>query len=649
MRTVGTIQINKTKSLFALAALFLLAGILLSERISCPLIIRYLSEDKSLEEGTLALLRNIRIGAITSGIVIALLGIFNEMGRQRTLPYAGSPSMKRLLLVLILCLATYLIYVPSYNAMRMLNSDPAKYAVSAYNIYAGKGFIITLNHHDYPSHILIGYPLLLLPFYLAFGPFPGNAIYATLACSIMTLAATYACSRKLFGTTAALLTVLLLSSSWLFIEAGMEVRSDMLACFLMVLSFLIFISIIKKESGRHFASLLLGITLGCSYTVRPPNLVLLVVIPFAILVRRGHGAAMKSLAIIAAGMAVILVPYMAFCNAAYGAPLRTGYQVWMLTLPGRAEDTGLLSPRNIALNISHRWLPSQPRNAVQRMERILRTTNGAFYSSAILGLNRVYNPAVFIFIVLGISCSLRKPNTGRNIKRLLSLCLVSIIALSILFYMMLPVNLYRYMLPVLPLLLAFAGYGMARKVEFTYRKRIRPASLLYIVLFAIAISPAGNSIYRRVTRSLPPPYQYEICRTYRGLSPPDGCIISGIDSVLLDHFILRESERTLFALSPKSLYVDQRFRLKPGDAPTASPIEPASRHMDEIRAMIDEGKTVLMDDWESPFHPGRYRDDLDMMRANFVLEEVSRKGPFHVYRLSNPPADPATRPGKTVK
>jgi len=646
VRTVAAIRVNKTKSLFALAALFLLAGILLSEHISCPLIIRYLSEDKSLEEGTLAFLRNTRIGAITSGIVIALLGMFNKMGRQRTLPYAGSPSIKRLLLVLILCLATYLIYVPSYNAMRMLNSDPAKYAVSAYNIYAGKGFIITLNHLDYPSHILIGYPLLILPFYLAFGHFPGNAIYATLACSIMTLAATYAFSRKLFGTTAALLTVLLLSSSWLFIEAGTEVRSDMLACFLMVLSFLILISIIKKESGRHFASLLLGITLGCSYTVRPPNLVLLAVIPFAILVSRGHVAAVKSMAIIAAGMAIILVPYMAFCNAAYGAPLRTGYQAWG---PEKFEDACLLSPRNIALNISHRWLLSQPRNAVQTMERILRTTNGAFYSSAILGLNRVYNPAVFIFIVLGISSSLRKPDTGRNIKRLLSLCIVSIIALSILFYMMLPFNLYRYMLPVLPLLLAFAGYGMSRKVEFTYRKRIRPAYLLYIVLFAIAVSPAGNSIYRRVTRSLPPPYQYEICRTYRGLSPPDGCIISGIDSVLLDHFVLQENERTLFALSPKSLYVGQKFRLKPGDALTASPIEPASRHMDKIRAMIDEGKTVLMDDWESPFHTGRYRDDLDMMRANFVLEEVSGKGPFHVYRLSNPPADPATRPGKAAE
>lgn len=624
--------LNKTKSLLALAALFLIAGLLFNVRLSSMLIIKYLSEDKILEEGTLVFLREFQVGLIATGSVLALLGLGNIVMGRRPFPASASPLARYLLLAIILSLGAYLIYLPPYYAMRFLNSDPSHYAVSAFNIMAGKGFTLTLNHHQYPSCFLIGYPLCIIPFYLILGPFLGNAIFTTSAFSILTLWATYACSRKLFGTTAALLTTLLLCSNWLFINLSKQVRSDTFICLLMLLSILVFITIMKKERGGYFSPFLLGLILGFSYTVRPPNLITLLVFFMAFLLHRGLRPTIKSMIILAIGMAFIMMPYMVFCNATYGGPLRTGYHIWV---PERLESPGFLSPRNIVFNISPPT-PHPPKNTIQKIQGILRTTNGAFYSSALLGLNKIYNPAVFIFIVIGISHSLSRGIATRADRRMLTPCVIFIIGLSVLFYMMIPCSDYRYLLPVLPLLLAFAGFGMSRKVQFSYRKRIRPASLFYLILFSIVMPGVGLSLYRRVTTPPPPPLQYEICKTYRELVPPDGCIISGMDAVLVDYFVLSGSKRVFFALSEKSMCVDQRLRLKPGDALITLPIIPVSRRMDKIYALIDKGKVVLMDDWENPLWLGwRYREDLEMMRDNFTLEEVGRKGPFHIYRLSN--------------
>ena len=339
------------------------------------------------------------------------------------------------------------------------------------------------------------------------------------------------------------------------------------------------------------------------------------------------------------GMAFVVVPYMAFCNAAYGGLLRTGYHAW---LPWRFEGTPFLTPRNIALNRAYLWMYPDDPNLIQRIQMYLQTTNGAFYSSGLLGLNRVYSPAVLVFIVVGVADALRH----RGDRRMLTLCLLAVIGLSVIFYVMILVNSYRYFLPFLPPLLALAGYGMSRKVSFSRRERIGAAGIVYTLLFAIVLSPAGPALYRRAVSPPPPPLQYEVCTAYRELAPPDACVISGIDPVLVEHFVLRDSRRAFLALSERSLYVDQRFREKPEDPITTLPVIPVSRRLDEVRAMIGAGRVVLMDDWESPYQKGRYRDDLDMMRANFGLEEVARRGPCRVYRLTNLP-DKA-RPNRTI-
>jgi hypothetical protein len=61
------------------------------------------------------------------------------------------------------------------------------------------------------------------------------------------------------------------------------------------------------------------------------------------------------------------------------------------------------------------------------------------------------------------------------------------------------------------------------------------------------------------------------------------------------------------------------------------------RRLDEVRALISRGTAVFVDDWEDPFHPGKYRAELEWIRRRFVLSEVARKDIVHVYRLSNLP------------
>lgn len=68
-------------------------------------------------------------------------------------------------------------------------------------------------------------------------------------------------------------------------------------------------------------------------------------------------------------------------------------------------------------------------------------------------------------------------------------------------------------------------------------------------------------------------------------------------------------------------------------------VAPASRRLHEISDLADGGTVTLMDDRESPFQKGRYSDDIRMLRENFILEEVARRGQFRVYRLSNGPGD----------
>jgi hypothetical protein len=265
----------------------------------------------------------------------------------------------------------------------------------------------------------------------------------------------------------------------------------------------------------------------------------------------------------------------------------------------------------------------------------LLTTNGAYYSSALLGLNRLYSPAVFVFILIGVAAALGDAHAGGGVRRAASLCGLAATALFVGFYMLFLFQDVRFLLPILPLLLAFAGFGVARTVTFSYERRISPSRLVLLVLFAVAVSGLGAALYARATAPPDPPYQYELCESYRTLLPPDGCVITGIDPALLDHVVLHGTPRSFFAVSERCPYVGATVQPRAGGPTETVPIPVAARNVDEIRTMIAGGRTVMVDDWVDPHHPGRWRGGLEALRARFILEEVGRRGPFRIYRLVN--------------
>ncbi|MFH0910200.1 MAG: hypothetical protein V1918_01635 [Planctomycetota bacterium] len=616
-----------TKSLLIGAALFVFAGVMCSGRISLPLIARYLSGDGALEEGTVQRVREIHLLLLAAGGVLALLGLIHKGAKRSLAALASSPVARRTLLAGLLVLAAYMLFLPPYYAMSMLYDDPVRYAFSAYNMFEGRGYLINVNRHYYPAKDFVGFPLFILPFYAAFGPFPGNAIYATFACALPVLLMTYVICRRVFGTTTAFLSLLLLCSHHLFLGLGRVVRSEMLSCALLLSVMLLFMELIKRERLWPAGALLLGVDLGCCYSARPTLLAAVVALPAIFLACKGMRMTAKATALICAGGVPVVLSHMLFCNAVYGGPLRTGYYVWeVLDSP--------LSLRNIALNFTSRWIPPEPQNVIQMIERFLETTNGAYYASSLLGLGNLYSPAIFLFIIVGVAASFGNVDADDRPKRVIVLSFLSVIGLHIFFYM----TVYwghdaRYLFVILPLLFSLAAFGMSRKLALVCEERITLPALACAALFSLVISGVLLSLYRGVTSPRTPPFQYEVCEAYGRLLPPDGCVISGIHPTLVDHYVQSGNERRFYPISKNAMYVGKKIRFVHDGSLGTLPLDPVQRHMDEVRGMLRSGKVVMVDDWCDPLHPGLFDAERSMLFAEFAPREVYRSGPFRIYRL----------------
>ena len=622
-----TKSLPATRSFLIGAALFVFAGVMCSGGISLPRIARYLSRDGVVEEGTVGRMREIHLHLLAAGGVLASFGLINT-GMKRCLVSLMSTSIaRRILLAVLFVFAACMLFLPPHYAMSMLRDDPVRYAFSAYNMYEGRGYLINVNRHYFPAKDFIGFPLFILPFYAAFGPFPGNAIYATLACALLVLLMTYIICRRLFGTAAAFLSLLLLCSHRLFLDLGREIRSEMLLCALLLCVILLFMEIMKRERLWRAGAFLLGAALGCCFTARPPLLVSVAALPAILLSHKGMRMAMRGMALACAGLALVTVPYMYFCNALYGGPLRTGYYVWeVFDAP--------ISLKNIAVNIPPRWIPPEPQNAIQMIERFLGTTNGAYYASSLIGLGQIYSPAVFVFIIAGVAASLGVIDGADRARRTIAISILSVIALHVFFYAMYAAGHdARYFSAVLPLLLSLSAFGMSGKFALLCEKRITAPGLAYAALLSLVISGVLLSLYRGVTSPRTPPFQYELCEAYGRILPPDGCVISNIHPTLVDHYVQSGNECRFYTISKKAMYVRERIRLTRDGSLGTLPIEPVQAHLEEVRAMLRSGKVVMMDDWYDQYHPGQFDAERRVLFADFSAREVYRNGPFRIYRL----------------
>ncbi|MEI6633905.1 MAG: glycosyltransferase family 39 protein [Chlamydiota bacterium] len=623
------ISLHKTASLITVAAFFLFAGCVFTERASSRLVVRYLSSDGAIEEVTALFLRQMHHGLLAVGGILALMGLVNALAARRPAITADRPGRRRAAFAVFMLFAASLLYLSPYNAMRMLNEDPVRYACAAYNIYTGKGDTITLAGRDFPDKFFFGYPLSIVLFYAVFGPFLGNAVYATLTWALLALAATYLLGRRLFGTKAAFMAVILLCTNGLFLDLGREIRSDMTACALLAIACVLFVGLGAGGKGGRRAAFLLGLTFGAAYTVRPYLLCALVPIPFALWRRRGAVSMAARMGVLGIGLLLLVIPTMIYCAVTFGGMLRSGYHVWW-----NFDLSAPFKLRNIYTLMPTRWDLFPPQNIIQECQRLVDGTSGLFYGAALLGMYGLYSPAVFIFIALGVAESLNARGGLSGCPRAVAASLCAIVALCALVIMMYSFRDIRFLLPLLPVLFVFAGAGMARHVRVSYQRYRGAPALIASVLFACAMSAAPLAIYSRVTTPPDPPYQYGICMRYDRALPIDGCIISGVDPLLLEHCVLRDSARTLRAISDTGFYVDVPVRLKPGDEAVRIPVEPVSRFIDEIRARIDADMVVLTDDWEDPHRAGQCRREREMLRAQFAHTEVARAGPFRVYRLS---------------
>ena len=614
------------RSLPLLAALFVSAGVICSAPIALPLISSRLSADGLLEAGTIRAVRRLHLSLLVAGAVTASLSLLHGEGARRLLRPARSTGAQRALFAGILFCAACTLYLPPYYAMSMLKDDPARYAFSALNILEGKGYVIGVNRQYYPAKDFPGYPLLIALAYRILGPFPGNAVYATLACALSALALTYAVCRRAFGGAAALLAMALLWTHPLFLSLGRLVRSEALSCMLLLSVVFLFMELTRREEPWPAGAVLLGALLGCGYVARPTILVALLALPAIFLASRGVREGAKAAGLVCAGAAPVVLPYLSFCARMYGGPFRSGYHVWhMLAAPP-------FSLRNIAMNISPRWIPPEPQNAAQAIERFLGTTNGAYYASSLLGLQGAYGPAVFMFILAGIAGAFDVSGRCGRQRRSAALAFLSVIGLYVLLHMTYVDHDPRYLFLVLPFLLSFAAYGASRRLRPLCRGRVTAPTLAWAALFAFAASGMCLSLAREIHRRRDPPYQYVICEAYRKMLPPDGCVISSIHPAMLDRYLLRGTARRYYVVSPREMYARLAIRLADGSRVTL-PVEPVQRHLDEVRAMLRAGKVVMADDWSDPDHPGRFDAERNEIFAGFAARVVRLEGPFRIYRL----------------
>ena len=244
---------------------------------------------------------------------------------------APAPDARRLrpaswvLLALLLAVAAWRLHLPAFHGSNLaIVPDAVEYAVAGQRLAELGTFDLVLEGRSHPPKVAPGFPVLFLaPLYALAGPELGNAIYLELAFALLALTAAFLLAHHLAGPWAALVAGSALLLQPTFERWSREVMTDVPAL-AFALWALLALATAPRELGSRRA-LAVGLLVGLAFALRVVYLALLAP---ALLCALASSRRMRDVALLVAPSLGVFLAGLAHNQRTFGDPWRSGYHYW---------------------------------------------------------------------------------------------------------------------------------------------------------------------------------------------------------------------------------------------------------------------------------------------------------------------------------
>lgn len=485
------------------------------------------------------------------------------------------PSPKnasRILVCLVLLAALAWLYrAPSYAANLEPVPDATEYATSAQHIALWGKFEIVINGHSHPPRYAPWFPLLLLtPVYLIAPGNLGAGVFSVLLCALLSVYFVFLLGKRLGGATGGTLAALALLSNLSFLHSSREIMSDVPAMMCGVIAAWLFVKMRDDEKTKD--ALLVSLACGLGFALR--NLYAALLLPFLYRGLRDSPRNFAKIALFSLGTFLFFIATAVFNQNTFGDWKRTGYHYWC------------------AIPYDYLLLTFSPRFLGANLQSFLTAEGLAILATGAVGL-----------------WLLRKNRPPEAASLILFGALAAApITLIHLFYF---AGGFRFHLLLVALLAIVGGGGIGRELEARFPKQARFEALAILLVVVMAAMP--------LIRTPEPAGRYEIVSAISQSLPEDAALITNIDAVYAEPFLLRATHRELIPLTRRAEYASKvivRKKIPVLDPPPLSSVEhraPAllragaeealphtAGDLDYIAAKIREGKPVYLDITTAP-------------------------------------------------
>jgi len=433
-----------------------------------------------------------------------------------------------LILLAILILAFCLRYIDPIKRAD-LPPDAGSYSISAYNLYKYHTYSYKLMGQFYPPIYPIGYPLLIIPFYMIFGSQPYNAVYCSLFFSLLSIILIYLIGKRVANRPTGVVAALFFTLCPAYIMMGKIISSASLSTFLYLFVFWLFLKAIAPEQKRNVSLLLLmGLIIGYCVSVRYSNMLIYPAIIVSLIYARNFKfkLSFREGFIISIGVIIALIPLLLYNLHAYGSPFTTGYEYWHMG--------NEFSFKKFAL-------PHDEGGVSKKGYFIL-------YINALLGVakHKYFYPLTMLPLILigGLSIVLKNKKVISSSKILLMFT-VAITSFHLIFYSSYHVQRHRYFLAIVPFLLLVGAYSIGSNVPWQKFKWLSKRTLLSGVSCMLALLVIGQWVtYPYVAKVVVKNGQYKMIKEAEKYLENNAVIISNLPPVVAEHYFTENSKRT---------------------------------------------------------------------------------------------------------
>jgi len=446
--------------------------------------------------------------------------------------------------ILVVLVAAWRLWRSPFNASNLeIVPDSVEYAVAADRVVSHQGYTLLVDGvvrpPRYPPWFSVGLVAPVLSF--AHGEL-GAAILPVFVLGLACVAAAFAVGFRLAGTWGAVGAALAVLVNPAFSALAQLVMTEVPALAFGLLACWLFLDPEVPKTRRD--AVLVGLAVGAGFALRRENLV--VGLPFLWRVVRRDRRPSITLALLV-GPALAVAAGNAWFNAeTFGSWRRAGYHYWcpeLFDVPGM-----VFGARFIPQNLER--LFTTPRTVVLLL--------GAAGAAVLYATHRDATRRVLAFTALAAL-----PGTLLHL---------------VYFY---PEA--RFHIFVLALASILGGAALGSLAGRAARGRLWPLPL--IVALSAVVPPRDP---------LPPPTRRLVADALAKETPQDAVIISGLDPVFLEPYVLRGSSRTVVPASRSVEYASKRVAPEKGQSIDPCPVV-ASESPGRLLQWIDEGRPVFID------------------------------------------------------